>query len=108
MRRFGDRRKPLWVTEMSWPAAKGRARDPIGIATTDRGQARRLAVGLTAVARARRKLRVEHVYWYTWLSVESDQSVFAWSGLRRRRVDGSLVSAPSLKAFRLTARRLRR
>ena len=43
MRRFGDRRKPLWVTEMSWPAAKGRARDPIGIATTDRGQARRLA-----------------------------------------------------------------
>ena len=108
MRRFGDRRKPLWVTEMSWPAAKGRARDPIGIATTDRGQARRLAVGLTAVARARRKLRVERVYWYTWLSVESDESVFAWSGLRRRRADGSLVSAPSLKAFRLTARRLRR
>src|SRR5687767_15708700 len=23
MRRYGDRRKPVWVTEISWPAAKG-------------------------------------------------------------------------------------
>ena len=45
MRRFGDRRKPVWVTELSWPAAKGRAKDPIGIATDDRGQARRLRAG---------------------------------------------------------------
>ena len=58
MRRFGDRRKPVWVTEISWPAAKGRATDPIGIATDDRGQARRLRRGLTALAAARRRLRV--------------------------------------------------
>jgi hypothetical protein len=108
MRRFGDRRKPLWVTEISWPAAKGRAPDPIGIATTDRGQARRLRLGLTALAKARRTLRVGRVYWYTWLSAESPDSVFAWSGLRRQRADGSVVSAPALKAFRKTARRLRR
>src|SRR5918992_2362307 len=54
MRRHGDRRKPLWVTEVSWPAAKGKVRDPIGIATTERGQARRLALGVRALARARR------------------------------------------------------
>ena len=108
MRRFGDRRKPLWVTEMSWPAAKGRAPDPIGIATTDRGQARRLRSGLIALAKARRKLRVARVYWYTWLSAPSDQTVFSWSGLRRLRSDGSVVSAPALQAFRVTARRLRR
>jgi hypothetical protein len=108
MRRFGDRRKPLWVTEMSWPAAKGKVDDPIGIATTERGQARRLAIGLTALARSRRKLRVGRVYWYTWLSEESDKSVFAWSGLRRLRADGAVVSAPALEAFRKTARRLRR
>ena len=83
MRRFGDRRKPVWVTEVSWPAAKGRAKDPIGIATDDRGQARRLRRGLTALAAARRRLRVRRVYWYTWLSAESSASVFAWSGLRR-------------------------
>jgi hypothetical protein len=108
MRRYGDRRKPLWVTEISWPAAKGRARDPIGIATTDRGQARRLALGVTALARARKELRIARVYWYTWLSAESDQTVFAWSGLRRLRSDGSVISAPALKAFRRAARRLRR
>jgi hypothetical protein len=107
MRRFGDRRKPLWVTEVSWPAAKGKVRDPIGIATTERGQARRLAIGLTALARVRKQLRVGRVYWYTWLSAESDRSVFSWSGLRRLRRDGTVVSAPALRAFRRTSRKLR-
>ncbi len=107
MRRFGDRRKPLWVTEVSWPAAKGKVRDPIGIATTERGQARRLAIGLTALARARKQLHVGRVYWYTWLSAESDLSVFSWSGLRRLRGDGTVVSAPALRAFQRTSRKLR-
>jgi hypothetical protein len=107
MRRFGDRRKPIWVSELSWPAAKGRANDPIGIATTDRGQAQRLRRGLTALAAARRRLRIQRVYWYTWLSAESSASVFDWSGLRRVH-GGEVVSTPALKAFRSTARRLRR
>lgn len=108
MRRFGDRRKPLWVTELSWPAAKGRMRDPIGIATSERGQARRLARGLSALARNRKRLRIARVFWYTWLSAESTQSVFAWSGLRRLRQDGTVVSARSLRAYRRAARRLSR
>jgi hypothetical protein len=108
MRRFGDRRKPLWVTELSWPASQGRMHDPIGIATTERGQARRLARGLSALARARRSLRIGKVFWYTWLSAESTESVFAWCGLRRVRADGSVVSARALRAYRRTAARLRR
>lgn len=108
MRTFGDRRKPLWVTELSWPAAKGKVDDPIGISTTERGQARRLAAGLIALAHARRELRIGRVYWYTWLSEQSDDSVFSWSGLRRLRSDGAVVSAPALTAFRKTARQLRR
>jgi hypothetical protein len=108
MRRFGDRRKPLWVTELSWPAAKGRMVDPIGISTDERGQARRLARGLSELARHRRSLRIGRVFWYTWMSAESTQSVFAWCGLRRLREDGTLVSARSLRAYRQTAARLRR
>jgi hypothetical protein len=108
MRRYGDRRKPLWVTELSWPASKGRMDDPIGIATTERGQAVRLARGLSALARDRRSLRLGRVFWYTWLSQESTDSVFAWSGLRRLRADGTVVNAKSLRAFRRTAQRLRR
>lgn len=107
MAAFRDRRKPIWVTEISWPAARGRMRDPIGIATDDRGQARRLSVGLRRLAGARRRLRIERVYWYTWLSAESTSSVFDWSGLRRLR-GGAVVNAPALRAFRRTARLLRR
>jgi hypothetical protein len=107
MHAFGDRRKPIWITEMCWPAAKGKVRDPIGIATGERGQARRVRTGLTALARARARLRIERVYWYSWLSTEARSSVFAWCGLRRLR-EGRVVSAPALRAFRRTAARLRR
>ena len=107
MRRYGDRRKPVWVTEISWPAAKGRAR-------THRHRDRRsrpgaaAARGLTALrGGAAAAARCERVYWYTWLSAESSASVFAWSGLRRLH-DGAVISTPALAAFRATARRLRR
>jgi hypothetical protein len=107
MRAFGDRRKPIWISEMCWPAAKGKVEDPIGIATGERGQARRVRTALTALAHARRRLRLERVYWYSWLSTEARSSVFEWCGLRRLR-DGAVVSAPALRAFRRTAARLRR
>jgi hypothetical protein len=108
MRRYGDRRRPVWVTELSWPAAKGRAPAPVGFETDDRGQARRLRAGLLRLAAARRRLRIERVYWYTWLSAESGGSAFSWSGLRRLRADGQVVDTPALGAFRRTARELRR
>jgi hypothetical protein len=107
MRRYGDRRKPVWVTELSWPAAKGQTVGTVGFETDDRGQARRLREGLRRLAAARRRLRIERVYWYTWLSAEGGPSSFGWSGLRRLR-GGEVVSAPALAAFRTMARRLRR
>jgi len=107
MARFGDRRKPVWVSEISWPASRGRMRDPIGIATDDRGQARRLAVGLARLALARKRMRIERVYWYTWLSEPGPSSVFTWSGLRRLQ-NGSVVGTPALRAYRRVARALRR
>ncbi len=107
MRRNGDRRKPVWVTELSWPAAKGKTDGSAGFETTDQGQARRLREGLMRLARARRKLRIERVYWYTWLSAEGGPSSFGWSGLRRLR-GSQVVDAPALEVFRETARRLGR
>lgn len=100
----GDARKPLWVTELSWPASVGRTRDPLGNATDDRGQATRLRAGVRRLAAAARRLRVRRTYWYTWLSDETEDTTFAWSGLRRRRADGRIVSAPALRAFRRLAR----
>ena len=107
MRRAGDRRsKKVWVTELSWPAAKGRTPSTTGFETTDAGQARKLGNALRRLSDRRRELRIGRVYWYTWLSAEApDQSAFLYSGLRRLR-DGVVVSAPALEVFRAEAQRL--
>ena len=109
MRSHGDGRMPVMLTELSWPATKATDR-PARFETNDQGQADRLRRTLRLLARERRRLRIERVYWYTWLSVESEASgpnAFGWSGLRRLR-DGVVVSAPSLDVFVRTGRALRR
>jgi hypothetical protein len=106
MKRYGDRKKSLWVTELSWPAALGKL-DPHGFETTEKGQAKRLRRGLELLAANRRKLRIGRVYWYTWLSLEGTENSFGYSGLRRLR-DGQVVSAPALATFRRMAARLKR
>jgi hypothetical protein len=105
MRRFKDGRKPVWITELSWPAAKGKTKNTTGFETTDRGQAQRLSEGLKLLARARKRLRIQRVFWYTWLSREGSPNSFDYSGLRRER-GGQIVSVPALDAFRRAARRL--
>jgi hypothetical protein len=108
MARYGDGRLPVWVTELSWPAAKGkvRKRNRTGFEVTNAVQARNMGLVLRLLARERRRLRIERVVWYTWLSAESGQNPFNWSGLRRLR-KGSVVDTPALRAFRRAARALR-
>jgi hypothetical protein len=107
MRKHGDRRKPVWLTELSWPASKGKTSGPKGFVTTEKGQASRLKQALKLLAGARKRLRIGHVYWYTWLSREGSVSAFNWSGLRRLR-GGRVVSARSLAIYRSAARKLER
>jgi hypothetical protein len=106
MRRHKDRKLPVWVTELSWPAGLGHTKQEGDFSTNDRGQAKRLKAGLGLLAAERRKLRIQRVFWYTWLSVEGNTaSAFDYSGLRRLH-DGQLRSAPALRAFEGVARRL--
>jgi hypothetical protein len=110
MRRRGDRRLPVWITELSWPAAntpsaKGKVRQRFGFEASPAGQAARLAKSLALLSAARARLRIGHVNWYTWLSSEAGPSSFDWSGLRRVR-DGRAVSTPALAVFKRAARRL--
>ena len=107
MRKRGDRRKPVWLTELSWPASKGKTEGAPGFVTTEGGQASRLKKAVTLLARARKRLRIQRVIWYTWLSEEGGDSSFAWSGLRRLR-GGQVVTARSLSSYRAVARRLER
>jgi len=106
MARRGDARVPVWLTELSWPAAKGKTVQHHNFETTDSGQAERLKVGLPLLAAERRTLLIGRVYWYTWLSVEGfTKSAFDFSGLRRIR-GGQTHSAPALATFQRLARRL--
>jgi hypothetical protein len=104
MRRAHDARRPIWITELSWPAAKGRTKNTAGFETTDKGQAARLKQGLKLLARSRKRLRIQRVYWYTWLSQEGSPNSFDYSGLRRIR-GSKTVSVPALATFRAAARR---
>lgn len=109
MQRYGDRRKPVWITELSWPAAQGKVsrRNRTGFEVTDTVQARNLGTVLRLLARERTRLRIERVVWYSWLSEAGGTNPFNWSGLRRLR-GGSVVDAPAMRAFRRTARALKR
>jgi hypothetical protein len=101
-----DGRLPIWVTELSWPAGVGKTKQEGDFSTTDAGQAKRLREGLKLLADERRKLGIERVYWYTWLSVEGfTTSAFDYSGLRRVR-SGALKNAPALSVFKSAAKRL--
>lgn len=106
MARRGDAKVSVWITELSWPAARGKTPQHGGFETTEKGQRDRLKQGLPLIADDRRKLRIGRLYWYTWLSVEGiTDSAFDYSGLRRMR-NGQLHDAPSLSIFTRLARRL--
>jgi hypothetical protein len=105
MRDHGDRKLPIWITELSWPAARGKVARPAGFTVTEAYQRRRLNKALLLLSAARTRHRIERVFWYTWLSTEAGESAFDWAGLRRQR-GGSVVDAPALATFRDWARRL--
>jgi hypothetical protein len=107
----GDGR-PIDVTELAWPASKGKLRDDKGrprrfFAETDqRGMARRLSRGISALASHRDSLGIGGVDWFQWISPYFGTSdAFSYSGLRRahRRATEDM---PALRAFRRVAGRL--
>ena len=103
MSAYGDGRKPALVTELSWPSAKGKVPRQYGYEMDEKGQAARVAAALPYLAKRRRALRIERVYWYTWLTREVDPDYpFDYAGLRRLEPD-RVVAKPAFGAFRRTA-----
>ena len=66
MRRYGDARKPIAMTEWGWPSSVGHLHTNLGFEATSAQQARRLRLGLRLLAGSRRALRIESAYWYDW------------------------------------------
>jgi hypothetical protein len=109
MRKGGAARKPIWLTEATWPAGRGRVAVPQTAwqrawYTTDGGMAKRLA-GLYALAiESRRKLRIGRLVWYTWSSQYRDGDLFDYSGLNLF-AGGVSQPQPALAAYAASARR---
>jgi hypothetical protein len=109
MRHGGARRKPVWLTESTWPAGKGRVSRPQPAwqrswYTTDAGMAERVRSIYSLAAKNRRKLRLGRVVWYTWSSAYADTDLFDYSGLIRFS-GGEYEQRPALGAYAASARR---
>ena len=103
----GEGRKQVLLTEISWPAARGRTPVPRyhrRIVTTDAGMAARLTAAYTLAARHRRAMRLGGVYWYTWASSYRRGSIFNFAGLGSS--DGAgFARKPAWRAYLRVARR---
>ena len=109
LRRGGEGRKPLWVTETTWPAGKERVPlpDPLwqrAWYTTDTGMAGRLRGAYRLAARFSGRLGIGRMYWYTWSSAYRDGDLFDYAGLVRYR-GGDYEPRPALAAYAAAARR---
>ena len=114
MRRAKAPLRPIWFTELTWTAAKGKIpkRALFGFETTPKGQAARLKAAFSRLARDRRSLGVGRVYWYNWASEYVStfapggpgNLTFQYAGLNK--VDGNVFSPlPLLGTYARTAAR---
>ena len=107
LKKHGDARRPVWITELAWPASKGHVKPPKGLAslpTTDRGMASRLTKAYKLLIK---RHAVQRTYWYTWASAYKKQNgIFDFTGLERYDpVHDVFRATPALRAFRSLARR---
>ncbi|HWT93181.1 MAG TPA: hypothetical protein VN238_09315 [Solirubrobacteraceae bacterium] len=101
----GDRATPIMITEMGWSSGAGKQTNRPTWETSEAGQAAKLSAVVKALTRRRAELRIEGMYWYTWLSADDGFDSFTYSGLRRKTASG-IVSKPALTALRTTVREL--
>jgi hypothetical protein len=108
MAKYGDKKKTLWVTELSWTSAKGKTSVTYGNEQTEKGQAKNLAAAYNMLARYRGTLRIGRAYWYTWVTRDKARDYpFDYAGLLRLK-NGKLTAKPALKAYKQTALALQR
>ncbi len=100
MDRYGDRHKPLLVTEIGFPSALHQTRYNVGWKTTEAGQATKTGALLALLAADRHRLGLTSFDYETWINVEyRNAPIFNFSGLIAFRA-GKRVVKPALASFR--------
>jgi hypothetical protein len=110
MKERGDGRKPISLTEISWPTAYQRVPrgNAFGFEVTKREQARRIRTAFRALARYRKRYGISNVIWASWLSRDTGSYSFNYAGLRHLGSRGRITNKPGYYAFRKVARELNR
>jgi hypothetical protein len=111
MNRHGDRKTPISITELTWPAALGkRTFRRYGFEVDEQSQATHLRSALDDLLAQRKALKLVHVMWYTWITASPAGigDSFDYSGLRALLPDGEVVDRPALRVFASIARRIER
>jgi hypothetical protein len=106
LKAHGDARKPIYLTEISWPASVGQIpkSDYLGFETTTARQGKLIPQGFAALLRNKR-LRVRAAFWYDWASRFVPTSIggtavsFQYAGLVK--YDGLIgfTPTPALSAY---------
>ena len=113
MKHHGDAHKPIWVTELTWTAAKGKVppKDYNGFDETEQGQAARMTDYYKALAK-NRSPGVQRAFWYQWASSYSfrdtvnELTPFAFAGLVKWRPGSPFSPLPILSTYRKVAAKL--
>jgi hypothetical protein len=113
MAKYGDRKKPMMLTEFGWSSSKGRITDEslgLGyIEKSEKGQASVLSSVYKKFYADRGKLRLLAAYWFTWSTPDTgNQDPFDYVGINRLNSDGSLTPKPAAKAYQKVAKSLRK
>jgi Glycosyl hydrolase family 53 len=107
MAQHNDSSKPIYITETSWPSAKGKTSFHYGFEVTEAGQAKKARQLLNTLASVYSRYHVERLYWYTWLSLDSStESPFDYAGLLKIGSGGKVIKKPALQAFKRAALRI--
>jgi hypothetical protein len=106
MKKRRDARRTIILTELTWPAAVPKVPKSrrLGLETTAKGQRARMKVAYRQLAKARRKMRITHTYWFAWATPydnntpQSDVS-YRYTGLSRVDGPGVFKRMPILSTF---------
>lgn len=106
LKRYGDGNKPVFLTEMSWPASVGQIpkSDYLGFETTPSKQGKLMQQGFAALLRHKR-LRVRAAFWYDWASrfvptpIGGTAVSFQYAGLTKYDGASAFTPTPALSAY---------
>jgi hypothetical protein len=106
LRRNGDAKRPLWITEAGLPASKGRINSKNKLQTTDAGMADYVEDAYDVLVKnlSSSLAKVARVYWYNWASVYCCEQ-FRFTGLLQYDNKETVTPKPAFDRYVAVARR---